>query len=269
MLRRLVLLAILATGMAGIARADMNGLKRLDTSDDSRGWEAVGRLDIDGRGFCTGALIAPDIVLTAAHCLYDMTTKHRIDPARIEFLADWRNGRASARSAVRRAVVHPDYSYEEKNAPKRVRNDVALLELQHPVRKSGVTPFRTDHQPRKDDRLSVVSYGHDRADAPSLQEVCRVVGRQQAVLVMSCDVTFGASGAPIFSFESGEARIVSVVSAMAELDGKKVSLGTRLDEPLATLMNLLEAGTGGFHDEAPEMFKTGDRRDTGAKFAKP
>ncbi|MEM8798570.1 MAG: trypsin-like serine protease, partial [Pseudomonadota bacterium] len=59
--------------------ASESALKRLDTGDDSRGWEAVGKLNIDGRGFCTGALIAPDIVLTAAHCLYDKETGARID----------------------------------------------------------------------------------------------------------------------------------------------------------------------------------------------
>jgi len=39
----------------------------------------------------------------------------------------------------------------------------------------------------------------------------------------------------VFSFDGGRARIVSVVSAMAEVEGRKVSLGTQLLAPLDTL----------------------------------
>ena len=43
-----------------------SALRLLMTGDDSRGWHAVGRLNIGDNSFCTGALIAPDLVLTAA-----------------------------------------------------------------------------------------------------------------------------------------------------------------------------------------------------------
>jgi hypothetical protein len=95
------------------------------------------------------------------------------------------------------------------------------------------------------------------------------MARQDGVLVMSCDVDFGASGAPVFSFEGGRARIVSVVSAMAEVEGRKVSLGTQLLAPLDTLRAALDAGQGVFQDAAPRSFTSGIRRDTGAKFARP
>jgi hypothetical protein len=63
------------------------------------------------------------------------------------------------------------------------------------------------------------------------------------VLVLSCNVDFGSSGAPIFSIRDGVARVVSVVSAKAEVDGKPVALGTLLDEPLRVLRD--ELGSDG------------------------
>ena len=41
--------------LAGTSNAGDGSLKRLDTGDDSRGWEAVGRLNIGGFGIDTPA----------------------------------------------------------------------------------------------------------------------------------------------------------------------------------------------------------------------
>lgn len=267
MLRTIFLVCSIA--LAAPALAQDSRLQRLDIGDDARQWEAVGRLDLGGRGFCTGALVAPDLVLTAAHCLYDRSSGARIDPAQIEFLAGWRNGRAAATRMVRRAVIHPEYDYANRVTAERVRNDVALLELHHPINNTRVTYFDTDERPHKGQKIGIVSYGKDRAEAPSLQNICEVLARQEEVLVMSCDVDFGSSGAPVFSFEGGVPRIVSVVSAMAEVEGRKVSLGTRLIDPLLALRAALDAGEGVFQEAAPRMLSAGNRRETGAKFAKP
>lgn len=266
---------VLAAGVSlagALVSADEHDLQRLDTMEAARGWEAVGRLDLNGTGFCTGALIAPDLVLTAAHCLFDKSTGQRIDHTGVTFLAGWRNGRASAYRSVRRAVVHPDYAFDGALSAERVRNDLALLELDQPIRNTTVTPFQTAARPHKGDEVGVVSYARNRSEAPSLEEVCGVMARQQGVLIMSCSVDFGSSGAPIFSFAGGAPRIVSVVSAKAELDGQKVALGTSLDEPLGVLKSELAAGRGHGLDPAPlaNRVRVGDARNrTGAKFIRP
>ena len=68
-MRRWMAFSLIALLAATVALAQDTDLKRLDSGADAAGWEAVGRLNIGGTGFCTGALIAPDLVLTAAHSL--------------------------------------------------------------------------------------------------------------------------------------------------------------------------------------------------------
>lgn len=245
------------------------GLKRLNTGTDSKGWEAVGRLNLDGKGFCTGALIAPNLVLTAAHCLWDKKTGERLEAGRIEFLAGWRNGRAAAYRNVRRAVAHPGYVFDSSDSFDGVQFDLALLELDTPIRLPSIKPYETGHHPRKGEAVGVVSYARDRAEAPSLQEVCHVLGHQPGVMVLSCDVDFGSSGAPVFSMAAGSApRVVSVVAAKAEMSGEKVALGSDMEGALDTLRAALET-TPAMRLKGTALPQIGARGGEGAKFLKP
>ncbi len=271
---RLGFLLLALTGLPATAQT-ASPLTALTTADATRGWEAVGRLDFAGRAFCTGALIAENLVLTAAHCLYDRETGARIEASDIQFLAGWRNGRAAAYRGVRRALPHPDYDFAGRTEVARVAYDLALLELDQPIRLPSIRPFETDIRPRKGDEVGVVSYAHDRAEAPSLQEACTVLARQDGLLVLSCEVDFGSSGAPVFSIHEGVARIVSVVSAKAESAGRLVSLGSAIEVPLADLRLLMAAETAPVQAEAaaivaglPRVRRLG-ASSGGAKFVKP
>jgi len=234
-----ILAGIALWALAATSVAAEGGLRPLITADDSRGFEAIGRIDLGRQSFCTGTLVADDLVLTAAHCLFDPETFGRRDLTGVEFLAGWRDGRALAYRGVRRAFVHPAYVFQGNGeGAARVVNDIALLELDRPIRGNGIHPVGTGAKPRKGDEVSVVSYAINREERPSLESFCDVLARPAEMLVISCTVDFGASGAPILSFVEGKPRVVSVVSAKAEAMGRPVSLGADIEGQIDALMDL-------------------------------
>ncbi|WP_308915408.1 trypsin-like serine peptidase [Jannaschia sp. LMIT008] len=230
--------ALAASWLAAAAWADTAPLQALGTADQARGWEAVGRLDFGRAGFCTAALVTEEIVLTAAHCLFDTASGIPVVARDIAFQVGLRHGRAEARRGVRRIVIHPGYDRHEPDALATIGADLALLELDRPVRLRHVRPFRAAPQVDAGQAVQVVSYARNRADAPARQDGCAVLTRDQDVLVLDCTVDFGSSGAPVFADVDGEVRIVSVISAKASWGDRPVALGAAMEGELDALLDV-------------------------------
>ncbi len=247
-------------------------LKRLTLRQDLLGWEAVGRVDLGESGYCTGVLISNTLVLTAAHCVYDDGMNRR-DPAAMTFRAGLRDGVAVVDSAVKRVVAHPDYVTAGRDGYDKVRYDVALLELAEAIPSGRASPFRVASPNRVSQEVSVVSYARGRSKALSRERSCNVLGRQRGLLAFDCDVYFGSSGAPVFDYSSGQARIVSIISAGSRTKDGTVSFGMELPDLVDTLKYALRTGNGVWPEasgfSARRLNSPDARPTTGARFVRP
>ncbi|WP_243470769.1 trypsin-like serine peptidase [Ruegeria denitrificans] len=209
--------------------------RRLTDRDDLYGWEGIGRLDIGTEGFCTGTLIAQDLVLTAAHCALEKATGQPYAPGKVTFRAGLSDGKALADRKVVQIAVHPDYTNQPELSAASVRADVALMRLEQPIPYSVANPFAL-HSGRVDgNEVSIASYGRGRSEAITRERSCRILQRRQGLVTFNCDITFGSSGSALLARHGPRWQILSVVSAVGTDGRQKVGFGMELSGIVAEL----------------------------------
>lgn len=269
----LPLLLGLALPAAETAGQENSGLDPLITREELRGFEPVGRIDIAGGGFCTGTLIAADLVLTAAHCVFEPDGTPTATE-RITFRAGLSYGVSLVDVGIARTIVPSGYRMIDPAPVEVIAADVALLQLAEPIPSGVISPF-VIALPGNGDEVSVVSYAAGREEALSWQRACHVLARRDGLIATDCDVTFGASGAPVLDRSGYRARIVSIISVGAEIEGKRVAVGMELPQVVAGLKAALRRGEATSlavpvpQDGVARRIVVGEGNGTGAKFVTP
>jgi protease YdgD len=217
--------------------------RRMLTAAEHVPWRAVGRVNIGttrALSMCTGTLIGEDLVLTAAHCVINPRTGSVYRIGQVNFVAGWRLGTKIAHSKAARITVHPDYMLNDERNLRRIGSDLALIQLADPIPRDKAPFFGIAPAPEHDSALTLISYRQDRPHALTRQKGCEIIGARDAVVAMECNVTFGASGSPVFISVDGEMRLVAVISSMGQDARQPVAYAVLVDAALPAVLAVQE-----------------------------
>ncbi|HYF09295.1 MAG TPA: trypsin-like peptidase domain-containing protein [Acetobacteraceae bacterium] len=192
------LAALLAAGVAiaqprpGLDEAD----PRRPLNPRVAPWNAIGRVETAAGGRCTGALVARDLVLTAAHCLVDPARGRLVPAGTARFVPE---GAAPILAASYR-IGHGFNPVREE--PWRADWAFVRLVAEAPARIAPLPLLRD--APSAGQPLALAAWQHDRPEVLSADLTCRVrglatYGGQGLMLQHDCAGTFGSSGAPLLA----------------------------------------------------------------------
>lgn len=183
--------------------------------DARSNWRSVGIVNIEGASGlarCTGSLIAPDLVLTAAHCA-------PIDPnARVFVLGGL--GVDADVFAVSLVQRHPAYATASGLAQYRV--DLALLTLSTAVAPETAIPLPLAKGEDLPDPFAIIAYHRLRPGILNGRFDC--ARSTDAGLVLDCQVIAGNSGAPALVYHNNTWHITGVVVARLDHGARKQAL---------------------------------------------
>lgn len=235
--------------LAGRCFGIAHGQEPTDAGFAARMPWAVVIVSASGPGICTGSLISPTVVLTAAHCAGSGQT----------VLYGNRSRQAARRVAVRESVRHPKFSRDP------ITHDLGLLRLAHPVR-AGVVPVAGRAEAwsllRRGAQATILGWGriNDDVQRPDIVHEAQIrldavgiVGTHIAIRAADGGPCGGDSGGPLLMKAADGQWVLLGVASITDGNLCRKGGGLAGYTDVADMLNFIRANVPGWSARPPPV----------------
>ena len=195
-------------------------------------WSAIGQINVTGYRritWCTGSLVATDLVVTAAHCIMNPWSGKPYPLHQLHFLAGVRGSSWLGHSTAKCLHFPAEYEYvgpskilptQPQKVPRRAFvRDVALIVLKDDVNDIPSLELDSGAMQNSDVTLVHASYPADPRYMLTAHFGCRLLERDQDLWLTDCDTTAASSGGPVFVQRNGNLRLAAIMVGVAGTSG--------------------------------------------------